>query len=419
MALWGYESNLMALPMDCPIRERAGWTGDAHAALITGNYNYNMDKFWDKYLGDFQTSAHIAPAIVPGKRSHGGKFDWAAAEIMIAWEHYRHHGDTQRLAEQFDSMVEYMTAGTAQLDNGLIRQGYGDWCDPVVKRGPHRINGRCASERTTPTLTSSALFAHTANLMTKISKVLNKPSDAEHYNSLFNQVSAQFNKELFDPVKNSYGSQTADAMAIMFEIAPKEKHSVIAKVLNDDVVNNWQGHASVGALGQTYLYRALSDFGYGETAFNIFKAEGYPGYSYLINELNATTLWERKGGFIPGKIVNGVEDEPGRSLNHPFHSGYDGWFYEGLGGIRPMDNTVGYQDFELAPVFVSNLDEVSVSYKTGYGEIKSHWQRKGNQVVWSFTVPNNSIAFVTLPSIGQLEPKQYMAGEYSITVNLP
>ncbi|MBU2883525.1 glycoside hydrolase family 78 protein [Psychrosphaera sp. B3R10] len=419
MALWGYESNLIALPMDCPIRERAGWTGDAHAAMITGNYNYNMDKFWDKFLGDFQTAAFVAPAVVPGKRTHGDKFDWAAAEIMIAWEHYRHHGDMQLLADQYESMVEYMTAGEAKLESSMLRIGYGDWCDPVVNRGADRVNGRCASERTTPTLTSSALFAHTANLMSKISTLLNKPEGTAHYSKLFRQITTQFNTELFDSTSNSYGSQTADAMAIAFDIAPRDKHAAIAKAINDDVINTWQGHASVGALGQTYLYRALSDFGYADTAFNIFKAKGYPGYAYLLNELNATTLWERKGGFIPGSKQGRHEAEPGRSLNHPFHSGYDGWFYEGLGGIRPMADTVGYQDFELAPLFVSGLDSVDVSYTTGYGEIKSRWQRDGDRIVWDFVIPNNSSALVTLPTLGKLKPVKYSAGQHRLEFQTP
>ncbi|MDU0352514.1 family 78 glycoside hydrolase catalytic domain [Paraglaciecola aquimarina] len=66
-ALWTYESNLMSVPLDCPIREKAGWTGDAHAALITGNYNFNMETFWPKYLGDFKTALNIAPTVVPLK----------------------------------------------------------------------------------------------------------------------------------------------------------------------------------------------------------------------------------------------------------------------------------------------------------------------------------------------------------------
>jgi alpha-L-rhamnosidase len=415
VALWGYESNLMAVPMDCPIRERAGWTGDAHAAMITGNYNFKMDNFWDKYLGDFETAQFVAPAVVPGKRTHGGNYDWAAAEIMIAWENYRHHGDLQLLARQYDSMVEYMDSGESKLENSLLRIGYGDWCDPVVSPGVPRVNGRCSPQHTTPTVTSSALFAHSANLMSKISQELNKVDEASYYQRLFNQISQQFNQELLDADTGDYKSQTGNSMALMFEIAPEHLRPSIAKALNHDVVNKWNGHASVGALGQTYLYRALSDHGYGDTAFNIFKAQGYPGYAYLFDELDATTLWERKGFYDPKQDPDGTKGQ-GFSLNHPFHSGYDGWFYEGLGGIRPLADSVGYQDFELAPQFVNGLNSVDVSYTTGYGSIESRWQREGGSITWEFVVPNNSTAMVRLPNQSD---KLYLAGSYSLTIAQP
>lgn len=414
MALWGYESNLMALPMDCPIRERAGWTGDAHAALITGNYNFDMENFWQKYLVDFQTAAHVAPAVVPGKRTHGGNFDWAAAEIMIAWEHYRHHGDVQLLANQYQSMQEYMDAGENRLQNNLLRIGYGDWCDPVKIPGTPRVNGRCSPQHTTPTITSSALFAHTADLMAKISVLLNKPEQAQHYQALFKNISRQFNKEFYNKKTDSYGSQTANAMAIRFKIAPAHLRPKIAAALNKDVVENWHGHASVGALGQTYLYRALSDYGYADTAFNIFKADGYPGYRYLFEQLNATTLWERKGHYDPAADPNGTNG-PGFSLNHPFHSGYDGWFYEGLGGIRPLENEPAYQHFELKPVFPKDLDWVDVSYATGYGTIRSQWQRVGNSIEWQFEIPANATAMVNIPG---KNTQTYSSGQYSVKFTL-
>lgn len=413
MALWSYESNLMAVPMDCPIRERAGWTGDAHAALITGNFNYNMQNFWDKYLGDFRTSKHVAPAVVPGKRSHGGKFDWAAAEVMIAWEHYRHYGDLQLLASQYESIMEYMTAGEAILDNALIRDdrySYGDWCDPVREAGMERK--RCNSEYTAPVKTSSALFAHSANLMAKISRLLNKHKEAKHFDQLFSSIKQQFHKEFYDPATGSYGSQTAGAMALQFEISPVELRQRVADALNQDVLENWNGHASVGALGQSYLYKSLSDYGYGDTAFNIFTAEGYPGYQWQFDHLNATTLWERKGVIDPS-LDPDRRNSPGRSLNHPFHSGYDGWFYEGLGGIRLLKDSVGYQDFELRPVFASGLDSIDVSFTTGYGTIQSRWVRQEDTVKWDFVVPNNSTAVVTLPN--QVS-KKYTAGSYSLTI---
>ena len=201
-------------------------------------------------------------------------------------------------------------------------------------------------------------------------------------------------------------------MALAFGFVPKDMQQQVADKLNEDVVVNWGGHASVGALGQTYLYRALSDYGYVDTAFNIFKAEGYPGYPYLINELNATTLWERKGGFkLKDKLT--LEDAPGRSLNHPFHSGYDGWFYEGLGGIRPFKDTVGFQTFQLKPVFPSSLNAVDVSYNTGYGKIESRWRRANNQIIWDFVIPQNTKATVFIPN---QEPRMYKPGKHTVVL---
>ncbi|EWH10529.1 alpha-L-rhamnosidase [Catenovulum agarivorans DS-2] len=409
-ALWSYESNLMSVPLDCPIREKAGWTGDAHAALITGNYNFDMENFWRKYLRDFQTAKYVAPAVVPGKRTLGEKVDWAAAEVLIAWENYRHHGDKQTLQEQYTSLLEYMAYGETQLTDYLTTNGFGDWCDPVPAPGVPRVGGRGRPQQTSTLVTSSALFAHASDLMAKIADVLNKQADAERFSALFNNIKNSFHNTLYDPVTGHYGSQTADAMALRFGIVPVALRQSVAAALNKDVLENWHGHYSVGALGQTYLYRALSDYGYADTAFNIFKAKGYPGFDYLFNELKGTTLWERKGQFDP-EAGHG----PINSLNHPFHSGYDGWFYEGIGGIRPKEDSVGFQNFELAPVFPTGLTEANVSYQTGYGIIKSHWLKKGNEIIWRFSVPNNTSAVVKLPNQAD---KLYLAGNYTVKIPL-
>lgn len=408
-ALWTYESNLMSVPLDCPIREKAGWTGDAHAALITGNYNFNMETFWPKYLGDFQTALKIAPTVVPGKRTGGEKVDWAVAEVFIAWEHYRHHGDIQVLQKQYKSLRKFMDFGQTQMSNYLISEGYGDWCDPVPAPGMSRVGGRGTPQWTSTTVTSTALFTQAANFMSQIAQVLGNTQDAEKYQSLYKNMSHGFHTTFYDPQTGHYGSQTADAMALQFGITPLELRQSVAEALNKDVVEKWQGHSSVGALGQTYLYLALSDYGYADTAFNIFKAKGYPGFSYLFDELNGTTLWERKGAFDPTQ-----KRGPLRSLSHPFHSGYDGWFYQGLGGIRPLKDTVGFQTFELKPVFPKDLDSINVSFTTGYGEIKSSWQRREKDIIFMTTVPNNSEAWLMLPN----KPKQLlMPGDYTFVIS--
>lgn len=406
-ALWTYESNLMSVPLDCPIREKAGWTGDAHAAMITGNYNFDMQTFWRKYLGDFKTARFLAPAVVPGKRTVSEKVDWAAAEVMIAWQHYQHHGDKQVLLKQYNSLLEYMAFGQSQLTDYLTSNGFGDWCDPVKHPGMPRVGGRGVSQYTSTTVTSSALFAHAANLMSKIATVVNNKQDAIKFAALFKNIRNSFHQALYNPISKDYGSQTANAMAIRFDIAPGHLKQSVADALHKDVSITHHGHSSVGALGQTWLYRALSDYGYADTAYGIFTAKGYPGFSYLFNDLDGTTLWERKGQFDPN-----AGHGPVNSLNHPFHSGYDGWFYEGLGGIRPLENSVGFQDFELKPVFPKQLNQAKVSYVSGYGKIKSTWQRTTNgKIKWQFTVPNNTRALVHTPS---KKPKIYLAGSYEL-----
>lgn len=408
-ALWTYESNLMSVPLDCPIREKAGWTGDAHAALVTGNYNYNMESFWPKYLGDFKTAIHTAPTVVPGKRTGGGKVDWAVAEVFIAWEHYRHHGKLQILRDQYESLTEYMDFGQTQMSEYLISEGYGDWCDPVKNPGTPRVGGRGTPQWTSTTVTSTALFTRAADLMSKISAVIGLKEDSKRYALLYENLRDGFHNALYNAETGHYGSQTADAMALRFGITPPELRQSVADALNRDVVENWNGHSSVGALGQTWLYLALSDYGYADTAFKIFKAEGYPGFSYLFNDLNGTTLWERKGAYDPSSGRG-----PVRSLNHPFHSGYDGWFYQGLGGIRPLENSVGFQEFMLKPVFPSDLDSVDVNYDSGYGNIASSWLRSEGSIEWQFTIPNNTRAWVHLPN---KDKKLYEPGTYSVSID--
>ncbi|MCQ1061190.1 glycoside hydrolase family 78 protein [Photobacterium sp. ZSDE20] len=409
-ALWTYESNLIGVPLDCPNREKAGWTGDAHASLNTANFNFDMETFWRKYLIDFQTTEYLAPIVVPGKRTGGEKIDWAVAEVFIAWEHYRHYGDIQVLENQYQNLDEFMSYAHSQLQDNIVNQGFGDWCDPVSYPGESRSGGRGVSQWTAVEITSTALLVKAASSMSQIAKVLGKHAESVLYRQLFTRTSSSFHHKYYSAELQNYGSQTATAMALAFDITPVGFRQAVAEALSRDITDNWQGHSSVGALGQSWLYLALSDYGHQDVALNIFKANGFPGFSYLFDELNGTTLWERKCDYDP----NGVRG-PVRSLNHPFHSGYDAWFYQGLGGIRLSDNSVSFQEFILRPVFPQSLEYVDVSLECPHGEIVSRWTRQERKIIWEVTIPQNTHAQVILPS----QPAQrFAAGSYIFDIAL-
>ena len=113
-----------------------------------------------------------------------------------------------------------MRAAEDELTDSLIRVGYGDWCDPVRKPGMERVGGRCTPQQTSPTITSSLLFAHAAELMSKISLLLDEQTDSARFSHLYKKVGDQFHDEFYDSQSGHYGSQTADAMALRFGIAP-------------------------------------------------------------------------------------------------------------------------------------------------------------------------------------------------------
>ena len=390
-ALWTYESNLVSIPMDCPIRERCGWTGDAHAALTYSNFNYDMALFWEKYLGDFRTNERINPAIVPGKRQGVGHVDWPLAQVLIAGEHYRFHSGTEVVRDHYAQLLEFMDHFDGRRTDGIVSDGYGDWCDPVRTPGDERVGGAGRPQQTPPVKTSTALFVKSCLVMEELAHLMNDQANAAKFASWRGDSIEAFHREFFDAEAGSYGSQTADAMALSFGIVPDDLRATVAEALNRDVLENWNGHASVGALGHRWLYPALADNGYADTALGTFFAEGHPGFSYLFDELNGTSLWERKGAFNPATM-----EEPNRSLSHPFQGGYDAWFYLGLGGIRPDWSAPGFKRVVLKPAFPDALDWVEVDYPSGYGLIRSHWKREGNELEWTVNIPPNTSATLAL-----------------------
>lgn len=413
-ALWSFETNMVSVLSDCPIRERNGWTGDAHAIVQTASYNFAMGPFLDKYLGDFRTTDFISPAIVPGRRTHSGKIDWAAAEVFLTWEHYLHTGDVSVIERQYDSLLDYVAYVEKAMDDDRVTNPfhyYGDWCDALPELGMERPLGRCASFSTPGDLTATALMARVFQQMSDMAERLGRSDEAEAFQQRYKDVSAAFDRAYYEGEATGYGSQTANAMALQFGMAPEQKRPSIAAALDADVREKWDGHASVGALGQTWLYPALSDAGYDDTAFGIFKAEGPPGYAYLFDTLNGTTLWENITGYDP---KDGAE--PRRSLNHPFKGGYDAWFYSGLGGINPDPANPGYKRFFLRPVFPSDLDHVTVSLETGYGKIGSEWERGSDGIVWRVEVPSNTSAIVQLSGMPS-EGRKIGPGKHRIVLN--
>ncbi|HCS72820.1 MAG TPA: alfa-L-rhamnosidase, partial [Clostridiales bacterium] len=53
--IWGQKGNFLDVPTDCPQRdERLGWTGDAQIFSRTACLNFDVEKFFTKWLADLE-----------------------------------------------------------------------------------------------------------------------------------------------------------------------------------------------------------------------------------------------------------------------------------------------------------------------------------------------------------------------------
>ena len=100
--------------MDCPHREKNGWTGDAQLAIEHGLLHWKNDAGYEKWLRDIademQPSGEI-PGIVPTGGwiyAWGNGPAWDAAFIEIPWQLYRYRGNRSVLAEHYQNMKRYV-----------------------------------------------------------------------------------------------------------------------------------------------------------------------------------------------------------------------------------------------------------------------------------------------------------------------
>jgi len=386
MALWTHRSNIHGLPEDCPARERCGWLGDANMVAEFSMWNFQAKAFWEKYLDDIETSRSLNDGIpcdiAPGKRGtkRDANPDWAAAFIMLPWYLHVQCGDLAVLAKHWDGMERLMERFGEKADNWILEGGYGDWFDP----GDESI---CT--HTPPTLTTTFWFHHCATVMSSAAAALRRPDRSERYKNWASRIRDAVVAGYYRRDTASFGSQTANAMALQFELAPEgEETRVLDSLVRD--IRQRNTHLSTGIMGVRYLFEVLSRYGHGELALALMHQDTYPSFGDLIQR-GATTLWEYWGEEKHDK-VHGP-----RSLNHPMMGGFDNWFYNTLAGISPDPAHPGFGHFLLCPHPISGLDWVRAHYDCPHGKIVSNWQFSQGKFEWNVAVPQGTSATAVLP----------------------
>lgn len=375
--IWGQRGNFLDVPTDCPQRdERLGWTGDAQVFIKTASYNFDVLRFFKKWLRDLAAEQYadggvpiIIPNLLPASQPSAA---WGDAAVICPWQLYMTYADKEVLREQLSSMigwVEYMHSAGEEECLWLGGKHFGDWLGLDAEDGSFVGASR-------KDFIASAYFAYSTGLLVKALKALGM--DAAKYEQLYENIIPAFRKAFPD-----CRTQTECAVALYFGLC--ENPAAVAADL-DRMVRENGNRLTTGFVGTPYLLSALSDNGYAETAYSLLLQEAFPSWLYSVN-MGATTIWEhwdglREDGTMWSTAMN--------SFNHYAYGAVAAWMYETAAGIRLDENAPGFENVILAPVPDSRLDFAEASVETRHGTVFSRWEKVDGKIKYTFDVPNRA-----------------------------
>lgn len=397
--IWGQKGNFLDVPTDCPQRdERLGWTGDAQIFAKTASYNFDVLKFYTKWLHDLAAEQNpdggvpivipnLIPDAVPGAA-------WGDAATVCPWQMYLTYGDRSILEQQIESMrqwVDYMHSRGEEEYLWLGDTQFGDWLGMDAEDGSFK--GASDSD-----FIASAYFAYSTEILVKALKVLGM--DSAYYEELYTNIVNAFQQKY-----TACKTQTECALALVFRLA-KDRRATAAKLAQ--LVHDNGNKLTTGFVGTPYLLEALSENGYPEIAYSLLLREECPSWLFSVN-MGATTIWEHWDGMRADGTMWSTKMN---SFNHYSFGAVAAWMYETIAGIRIDETMPGFENVLLCPQPDERLNWAEASVETRYGKVYSRWERNGDSIRHLFEVPNKA----TLTLNGSTETLS--AGKYERIIKL-
>lgn len=380
--IWGQKSNFLDVPTDCPQRdERLGWTGDAQVFVRTASLNFDVKRFFKKWLRDLaadQGRDGCVPHVIPNIFDDmGGSSAWSDAAVICPWEIYRTYGDKKILEDQFDSMKAWIDWMRERSENGRRSGGshFGDWLGLDSPEGSYKGS-------TPEDLIATAYYKYSTELFIKAAHALGR--DVAEYENIPAEAAAAFRREYMENGRVKNATQTGCVLALCFDIT--DDRAATANQLNELVKR--AGHLETGFVGTPYLLHALSDNGYAETAYDLLLRREYPSWLYPISK-GATTVWEHWDGIKPDGTMWSTDMN---SFNHYAYGAVADWMYGAAAGINSDPDRPGFEHIIFRPVTDRRLDFVKASIDTRRGTVASEWRRENGRIKYIFTVPEGCCA---------------------------
>ncbi len=358
-----FQSNLISVQSDCPAREKFGYGGDLNATSESFIYNFDMHSFYKKTIYDWvdaiNDSIFIDTAPYVGLNYCG--ISWESAFLTTQYYLYLYYGDTDIIKELYNFDTQWMEKVARIHPEGVVNEGLSDHesLEPV----PVQLTGTCH-------------YLQCARIMKTFARIMGDTNREKEYGKLAEELRVKIKTLFWDnPVTTEINKQTLYASLIYYDILPEADSKAVTDSLMKALNNGISGHFTTGIFGTKFILEALSRNENANSVFNVVNNTQYPGWGYMIHQ-GATTIWE-----------TWKESDNIFSNCHPMFGSVTEWFFRWLAGIQPIDETPGFETFNLTPQIPDDLKWIKSNYVSPYGEIKSEWKKENQTLVFNFQIP--------------------------------
>lgn len=445
--VWSQRSNFLAVPTDCPQRERAGYTGDIQIFADAASILMDVQAFLDRWMADLRRDQARrgggVSAIVPEPPAMGGDFGagtifgeirtpagWADAVTIVPWSLYQHYGDATVLADSIDAMrtwVEFQarqaaTANPERLGDladdperaarqALLWNGglhFGDWLAPSTMVGfdEHPGDAILRAPQWTSEIVGPAFQVRSLSILAQAERALGNTAEAEGLEARVAKVRAAFAAEYI----GTDGRMEPDlqgmyVLALAFELAPAEVVPAIVDRLVA-LIHEAGDHLDTGFVSVPFLLDVLWDHGQRELARTLLLQDTAPSWLYEVAQ-GATTIWEAWHAVHEDGTVEEM------SLNHYAFGCVVDWIMRRQAGIEPVEP--GYRTARIAPDLDGPLTSSDAHVDTPYGRLAVTWRREGATARLSVVVPVGVTAEVALPDSWSTDAAVLAQGTHEFT----
>ena len=370
-------SNYQGHPLDCPHREKNGWTGDANISADYAVCLYELKMPYLKWISDMSDAQRIngqLPGIIPSAGwgyAWGSGPAWDYAAFYLPYVLYRESGDNEALIKAYPIMQRYLDYAKEREDgDGLVCYGLSDWCPPTMIGDCNIMENR---------LSDSCYYMDMCRIAALTAKMQNDGVNAEKYAEKAALIKENIKKIYTTDEEITSHGQGALAFLLYFDVIEGEVAESVAGRLAELVKSDNYVH-KVGILGMKALPNALSKYGYNDVAIKLLTRTEYPSYGHW-RSLGETTLCEKW--------------ENVSSRNHHMYSDVINWMIRNIAGMQ--NRGIAYDKAAFVPGFFADNCSASASTETPRGKIAISWEKNGTDFTADITVPEGTEATLILP----------------------